>query len=54
VLPRPVTIDPQHTILTATPETRESFRAAMRAQLEEDYGGAPAAEEEVEQMAAFA
>jgi hypothetical protein len=32
---------------------REHFRAAMRAQLEGDYG-VPATDEEVEQMAAFA
>ncbi len=43
----------KYTVLIATPETQESFRAAMREQLAEDYGE-PAPEEEVEEMAAFA
>ena len=42
----------EHTVLSATPQTRESLRAAMRKQLEEDYR--EPAPEEVEEMAAFA
>ncbi|MDP8951319.1 MAG: hypothetical protein M3N18_03600 [Actinomycetota bacterium] len=48
------TYESKHTILKASPDLRERFRAAMRAKLEDENNGAPAGEDEVEQMAAFA